>query len=218
MPYKNAYNAQVAQQVRQMSQKHVNREKEINDFATDYEIPSQVESSVMRYPEVHGGSGYAAATVADLGYEPTMGATSSDVKPTRARKKTIEVGEGLSAAGVSAAGVSAAGASAGGVSAGAAKRTRRKKGEGASGGALLSHKDLDKMHGQPPQQMQSKVTVKGGGQRQGCRLGRLRRRQEQAQHHSSRGDAEARTDSTASEQVRERAQFVLKGFFSILIL
>ena len=56
MPYKNAYNAQVAQQVRQMSQKHVNREKEINDFATDYEIPSQVESSVMRYPEVHGGS------------------------------------------------------------------------------------------------------------------------------------------------------------------
>ena len=87
MPYKNTYNAQVAQQVRQMSQKHVYREKEINDFATNYEIPSQVESSVMRYPEVHGGSGYAAATVVDLGYEPTMGATSSDVKPTRARKK-----------------------------------------------------------------------------------------------------------------------------------
>ena len=41
----------------------------------------------MRYPEVHGGSGYAAATVADLGYEPTMGATSSDVKATRAKKK-----------------------------------------------------------------------------------------------------------------------------------
>ena len=58
----------------------------------------------MRYPEVHGGSGYAAATVADLGFEPTMGATLSDVKPTRARKKTIEVGEGLSAAGVSAGG------------------------------------------------------------------------------------------------------------------
>ena len=75
MPYKNAYNAQVAQQVRHMSQKHVNREKYINDFATNYDIPSQVESSVMRYPEVHGGSGYAAATVADLGYRPTMGAT-----------------------------------------------------------------------------------------------------------------------------------------------
>ncbi|MFM7982698.1 MAG: hypothetical protein ACKPKO_25585, partial [Candidatus Fonsibacter sp.] len=114
----------------------------------------------MRYPEVHGGSGYAAATVADLGFEPTLGATSSDAKPARARKKkTIEVGEGLSAAGVSAAGVSAAGASAGGVSAGAAKRTRRKKGEGASGGALMSLKYLDKMHGQTPQQTQSKVTV-----------------------------------------------------------
>ena len=164
MPYKNAYNAQVAQQVRQMSQKHVNREKEINDFATDYEIPSQVESSVMRYPEVHGGSGYAAATVADLGFEPTMGATSSDVKPSRARRKTIEVGEGLSAAGVSAAGVSAAGASAGGVSAGATtKRTRRKKGEGVSGGALLTLKDLDKMHGQPPDTIRSKVTVKAEG-------------------------------------------------------
>ena len=208
MQYKNAYNAQVAQQVRQMSQKHVNREKEINDFATDYEIPSQVESSVMRYPEVHGGSGYAAATVADLGFEPTLGATSSDVKPTRTRKKTIEVGEGLSAAGVSAAGVSAAGASAGGVSAGATtKRTRRKKGEGVSGGALLTLKDLDKMHGQPPRHDTIKGNRKGRGQhRQGCRLGRLRRRQEQAQHHSSRGDAEARTDSPASEQVREGAQ------------
>ena len=85
MSYKYAYNAQVAQHVRHMSQKHVNREKEINEFETNYKIPSQVESSVMRYPEVHGGSGYAAATVADLGYEPTMGATSSDAKPLRAR-------------------------------------------------------------------------------------------------------------------------------------
>jgi hypothetical protein len=163
MPYKNAYNKEIAQQVRFLSQNHVDREKEINDFATNYEIPSQVESSVMRHPEVHGGNGFAAATVADLGFEPTLGATSADAKPARTRRKTIEVGEGLSAAGVSAAGVSAAGASAGGVSAGAAKRTRRKKGEGASGGALLSLKDLDKMHGQPPQQMQSKVTVKAEG-------------------------------------------------------
>jgi hypothetical protein len=164
MPYKNAYNAQIAQQVRNMSQNHVNREKEINDFATNYEIPSQVESSVMRYPEVHGGSGYAAATVADLGFEPTLGATSSDAKPRRARKKTIEVGEGLSAAGVSAAGVSAAGASAGGVSAEGTKRTRgKKKGEGATGGALLTLKDLDKMHGQPPDAMRAKVTVKAEG-------------------------------------------------------
>ena len=215
MPYKNAYNAQVAQQVRHVSQNHVNREKEINDFATDYEIPWQVESSVMRYPEVHGGSRYAAATVADLGFEPTLGATSSDAKPSRARRKTIEVGEGLSAAGVSAAGVSAAGASAGGVSAGATtKRTRRKKGEGVSGGALLTLKDLDKMHGQPPRHDTIKGNRKGRGQhRQGCRIGRLkRRRQEQAQHHSWRGDAKARADSARGEQVREGAQLVLNDF------
>ena len=117
----------------------------------------------MRHPEVHGGNGFAAATVQDLGFEPTLGATSADAKPVRRRAKTIEVGEGLSAAGVSATRVSAAGVSAGGVSAGAAKRTRRKKGEGASGGALLSLKDLDKMHGQPPDTIRSKVTVKAEG-------------------------------------------------------
>ena len=51
------------------------------------------------------------------------------------------------------------------VSAGAAKRTRRKKGEGlTTGGALLSLKDLDKMHGQPPQDMRAKVTVKAEGE------------------------------------------------------
>ena len=166
MPYKSKYNKEIAEQVRFLSQNHVNREKEINDFSTSYEIPSQVESAVMRHPEVHGGNGFAAATVGDMGFEPTLGATSADAKPVRRRKVRIEVGEGLSAAGVSAAGVSAvsAGASAGGVSAGAAKRTRRKKGEGASGGALLSLKDLDKMHGQPPQEMQAKVTVKAEGE------------------------------------------------------
>jgi hypothetical protein len=164
MPYKNQYNKQVSQQVRFLSQSHVNREKDINDFATNYEIPSQVESSVLRYPEVHGGSGFAASTVGDMGFEPTLGATSSDAKPRRGRKKTIEVGEGLSAAGVSAAGVSAAGVSAAGVSAaGAAKRTRRKKAEGVSGGALLSLRDLDKMHGQPEPDRRAKVTVKAEG-------------------------------------------------------
>ena len=146
-----------------LSQNHANREKDRKDFATNYEVPSQVESTVMRHPEVHGGNGLAATTVADLGFEPTLGATSDDAKPVRRRKKTIEVVEGLSAAGVSAAGVSTAGASAGGVSAGAAKRTRRKKGEGATGGALLTLKDLDKMHGQPPDTIRAKVTVKAEG-------------------------------------------------------
>ena len=64
----------------------------------------QLESSVMRRKEVHGGNGFAAATVGDLGFKPTLGATSADAKPVRGRRVRIEVGEGLSAAGVSPAG------------------------------------------------------------------------------------------------------------------
>ena len=106
MPYNNQYNSNVAQLVRGYSQKHINRENAINDFSTSYEIPSMVEASVLKHPEVHGGSGFGAATVQDLGFEPTLGATSGEGVAKRVRKKMIEVGEGLSAAGVSAAGVS----------------------------------------------------------------------------------------------------------------
>ena len=59
---------------------------------------------MLKEPGVHGGSGFAAATVQDLGFEPTLGATSGEGKAKRVRKKVIEVGEGLSAAGASAAG------------------------------------------------------------------------------------------------------------------
>ena len=183
MPYNNQYNSNVAQVVRGYSQKHINRENAVNDFSTSYEIPSMVEASVLKNPEVHGGSGFGAATVQDLGFEPTLGATSGEGVPKRVRNKMIEVGEGLSAAGVSAAGVSAAGKPkrapkknlqvpvpeaietvAEGVSAGSKpKRTRKKKGEGVSGGALLSLKDLGAMHGQPEPTIQAKVTVKAEG-------------------------------------------------------
>ena len=183
MPYNNQYNSNVAQVVRGYSQKHINRENAVNDFSTSYEIPSMVEASVLKNPEVHGGSGFGAATVQDLGFEPTLGATSGEGVPKRVRKKMIEVGEGLSAAGVSAAGVSAAGKPkrapkknlqvpvpeaietvAEGVSAGSKpKRTRKKKGEGVSGGALLSLKDLGAMHGQPEPTIQAKFTVKAEG-------------------------------------------------------
>ena len=183
MPYNNQYNSNVAQVVRGYSQKHIDRENAINDFSTSYEIPSMVEASVLKHPEVHGGSGFGASTVQDLGFEPTLGATSGEGVPKRVRNKMIEVGEGLSAAGVSAAGVSAAGKPkrapkknlqvpvpeaietvAEGVSAGSKpKRTRKKKGDGVSGGALLSLKDLGAMHGQPEPTIQAKFTVKAEG-------------------------------------------------------
>jgi hypothetical protein len=157
MPHENAYNEGIAQKARSLSRNDAQREKDISDFSTNYEIPSQLESAVLHAPEVNGGSGYAAATVADLGFEPTLGATGTG-KPKRTRN--IEVGEGLSAAGVSAAGVSAGGVSAG-------KRVRKGKGVSAGGepigGALLSLRDLDKMHGQPPDSIKAKVTMKAEG-------------------------------------------------------
>ena len=58
MPYNNQYNSNVAQVVRGYSQKHINRENAVNDFSTSYEIPSMVEASVLKNPEVHGGSVY----------------------------------------------------------------------------------------------------------------------------------------------------------------
>jgi len=150
MPYNNQYNLNVANRVRAYSQKHINRENAINDFSTSYEIPSLLEASVLKEPAVHGGSGFAAATVQDLGFEPTLGATSGEGKAKRVRKKVIEVGEGLSAAGKSAAGMSAAGVSGG-------SKSKRK------GGALLTLKDMDAMHGQPEPTIQAKVAVKAEG-------------------------------------------------------
>ncbi len=71
------YNSNVAQIIRSYSQKHINKENAINDFSISYEIPSIVEASVLKHPEVHGGSGFGVATVQDLGFdlgfEPTLG-------------------------------------------------------------------------------------------------------------------------------------------------
>ena len=121
MPYSNQYNQNVANRVRAYSQKRINRENAINDFSTSYGTPSLLEASVLKEPGVHGGSGFAAATVQDLGFEPTLGATSADGAPARVNKKVIEVGEGLSATGVSGAGVSATGVS------GGSKRASKKR-------------------------------------------------------------------------------------------
>ncbi len=147
MPYANQYNASIARAVRGYSQKHIDRENAMNDFSTSYEIPSKVEASVLKEPEVHGGSGFAAATVADLGIEPTLGATGgaeAENKKKRARKKVIEVGEGLAAAGVSGGGLA--------IGSGVSGGKRKKK-----GGALLSLKDLNAMHGQPPNTIRAKT-------------------------------------------------------------
>ena len=100
-------------------------------------LTSQVESLVLKHPDIVGGNGYAAATLGDFGYEPTLGAA----KPKKARKKK---GEGEAAAGMHA-GLAAAGLAAAWMA-----------GAGASGGAV---QDIDQMHGQPPLAMNAKITV-----------------------------------------------------------
>ncbi len=71
MLYINQLNCKVAQVVRSCFQKHISRESAVKDFNTSYEIPSNVEASVLQEPEVHEGNGFGAATVQDLGFEPT---------------------------------------------------------------------------------------------------------------------------------------------------
>ena len=143
MPYANAYNKAVATRVQQINQRHINTENAINDDAPPNDpVTSQVEAMSLRHPDIVGGSGYAAATVGDLGYEPTMGAEGS-AKPKRASKKK---GEGIAAAGMGA-GLAAAGLAAAGAA------------DTKEGGALLTLQDIDKMHGQPPLQVSGTIAV-----------------------------------------------------------
>ena len=141
MPYDNQYNRAIGEKVRRVNQKHIDQQNVDNDNAPCNDpVTSQVESMVLKHPDVVGGNGYAAATLGDFGYEPTLGAA----KPKKARKKK---GEGAAAAGMPA-GLAAAGMAAAGMA-----------GAGASGGALLTVQDIDKMHGQPPLAMNAKITV-----------------------------------------------------------
>ena len=141
MPYDNQYNRAIGEKVRQVNQKHIDMQNVDNDNAPCNDpVTSQVESMVLKHPDIVGGNGYAAATLGDFGYEPTLGAA----KPKKARKKK---GEGEEAAGMHA-GLAAAGLAAAGMA-----------GAGASGGALLTVQDIDKMHGQPPLAMNAKITV-----------------------------------------------------------
>ena len=144
MPYDNKYNPAVGEKVRQVNQKHIDMQNADNDNAPCNDpVTSQVESMVLKHPDIVGGNGYAAATLGDFGYEPTLGAAGG-AKPKKARKKK---GEGAAAAGMHA-GLAAAGLAAAGMA-----------GAGVSGGALLTVQDIDKMHGQPPLAVNAKITV-----------------------------------------------------------
>ena len=97
--YDNEYNRGVRNKLSQLNRKVIDHENSIsNSTEGEHKITTRLEGMCMRKKNVHGGSGYAAATLADRGYkeDSTHGAGVS------------AAGAGISAAGMSAAGVSAA--------------------------------------------------------------------------------------------------------------
>ena len=95
MPYANTYNGVVAAKVRRINQARVSTENVINDNVQPNDpVTSQVESMALKHPDVTGGNGYAAATLGDLGYEPTLGtsgATEGGKKPRKKKEKVSPV-------------------------------------------------------------------------------------------------------------------------------
>ena len=108
--YDNEYNRGVRVKLSQLNRKVINDENRISNSNEDeHKITTRLEGMCLRKKNVHGGSGYAAATLDDRGYQE----------------------DSTHGAGVSAAGVSAAGISGAGVAIGSGSRSRKKKtGEG----------------------------------------------------------------------------------------
>ena len=100
MPYNNEYNQHIAQEMGSIYNNHVAYEHLANDNVRPNDITSQVEGMALRDDHVKGGSGYAAATLHDLGYELTDG--TAGVPEVRQRR----MGSGMSAGGTSAGGYS----------------------------------------------------------------------------------------------------------------
>ena len=74
MPFDNEYSRRIAAKVRQIDRNHIERIQQISD-TNNHDIVSPLEGMTLRNENIQGGSGFASATVADLGFEPTDGAT-----------------------------------------------------------------------------------------------------------------------------------------------
>jgi hypothetical protein len=85
-------NRSISQRIRDIDQRHIDRIRNISE-TNGYDIATPLEAMTMRHRDVVGGSCFAAATLQDLGYEPTMGASPS-------------TGGGMSGGGMSGGGMS----------------------------------------------------------------------------------------------------------------
>ena len=123
--YNNSYNSKLKSKLNKINKDKIEHEKKINDNAVDPSLNSRLESMAMRNKNIHGGSGYVASTLKDLGYkEDQMKGLGSDNERS--------IGSGLSAGGLSAG----------------AKKPRKSKKQTEVGGAILGAVDF-LPHGNP---------------------------------------------------------------------
>ena len=84
--YNNQYNNEIANKLKRNNKKQINRQTETATMG-DTSFTSHLESAALRNKNITGGSGYVAATVADLGFDKTDGVIGSGApKPKRTRK------------------------------------------------------------------------------------------------------------------------------------
>jgi len=74
MPYRNQYNQNISQQLREIDQNHINRIQSISE-TNQFDVTSPLEGMVLVNEKLKGGSGCSASTVQDLGFEQTDSAT-----------------------------------------------------------------------------------------------------------------------------------------------
>ena len=91
--YNNAYNKNIAERVKRNIKKHIARQEEADKMG-DTSFTSHLEGAALRDHTIEGGSGYAAATLRDEGFqtETTNGVVGSgepEVKKKRTRKTKL---------------------------------------------------------------------------------------------------------------------------------
>ena len=142
MPYNTEYSQNIANQLQSLYKKSIDYKNATDNNTRDNDVMSPLEGLAMRDSKIFGGSGTAAATLQDLGFEQMNGISGSGLKKRRAPRAKPEVvalptadtnqNISVTAGGVSGGGVSAGGVSGGGVSGGSDERAI---GGGVSGGA-----------------------------------------------------------------------------------
>ena len=100
MPYANVHSANIARALHGVNQMHINVENAINGNPTPFDITSQLEGMTLNNPDVVGGSGFAASTIQDLGFEPTLGATGTAKPKNAKRKMNVATADALASSGV----------------------------------------------------------------------------------------------------------------------